>query len=230
MKIGIVGALEEEISIIKEIIYNQKIKKNGTFKIYQGEIKNKKIFLIKSGIGKVCASIATTMLIHLYKINIIINIGSAGALKNYLQIGDIIIPKKICYYDVNLTNFGYSKGQVPKHPKKFNIDKNLYNIFKKILLKFNLRYSKGLIVTGDSFIRGEISKKIKYQFSSAIGVDMESAAIAQVCYHFKIPYIIIKSISDLSDNNATLNFKKNISTASFQSSKLAKLILENINF
>lgn len=102
--------------------------------------------------------------------------------------------------------------------------------FKTILVQHKLKFNTGLIVSGDSFIRKNSSiKKLHNKFPTAIAVEMESAAIAQVCYKFKIPLIVVKSISDLSDNNATLNFKKNISVASFQSSKLVKIILENIN-
>lgn len=229
MKIGIIGAIEKEIQEIKKVIDNLIIKKNGKIKIYIGTFKGINVFLIKSGIGKVSASIATMMLINLYKPNFIINSGSAGSLNSLLNIGDIVIPKKVCYYDVNLTNFGYSIGQIPKLPAKFTINKNLHQILKNIALTSNISFSTGLLITGDSFVRGSnLIKSIKNQFSSAIAVDMESTAISQTCYQFDIPFIIIKSISDLSDNHATLNFKNNISVASLQSSKLVKLLLKNI--
>lgn len=152
---------------------------------------------------------ASTILINLYQPKFIINSGSAGSLNASLKIGDIIIPKKICYHDVNLTNFGYSRGQIPQYPKKFKTDKNLNNLLKIISIQFKLKFSTGLLVTGDTFVRGDsFIEKIKYHFSSAIAVEMESAAIAQVCHQFKIPFIVVKSISDLSDSKATKNFEK----------------------
>lgn len=228
INIGIIGAIDQEIKIFKKIINYQIIKNIGKFQVYIGTFKQNNIFLIKSGIGKVSASIASTILIVLFKSKIIINSGSAGALHPQLKIGDIIIPNQLCYYDVNLTNFGYSQGQIPQYPKQFKINKNLHNILIKTATQFKLSFTVGLLITGDSFVRGKnLINKLKLQFSSAIGVEMESTAIAQVCYQFHIPLIVIKSISDLSDQKATLNFKKNISIASLESSHFVKLILEN---
>lgn len=230
MKIGIIGAIEQEIKKIKEIINDLTLKKTGNIKIYIGKFKNMEIFLIQSGIGKVSASMSTMILINLFQPDFIINSGSAGSLNSSLKIGDIIIPKKICYHDVNLTNFGYSRGQVPQYPKTFKTNKNLHEIVKEIAIKFKFKFLTGLLITGDSFIRGNnFIKKIKYQFSSAVGVEMESTAIGQVCHQFNIPFIVIKSISDLSDNDATSNFEKNISIASSESSKLVKLLLKKIS-
>ncbi|QCI19123.1 5'-methylthioadenosine/adenosylhomocysteine nucleosidase [Buchnera aphidicola] len=231
MKIGIIGALDQEIKEFTKIIKYKKIKNIGQFKIFIGKFKKNNIFLIKSGIGKVSASIACMILINSFKPNIIINTGSAGSLDSRLKIGNIIIPNYLCYYDVNLINFGYSMGQVPQYPKKFKINKNVYDFTISTSMKFKFKFTTGLIITGDSFINGkQLANQLKSQFSNAIGVEMESTAIAQVCYQFHIPLIVVKSISDLSDKKATINFKKNISIASLQSFKLVKLILENIKF
>lgn len=231
INIGVIGAIDQEIKVFKKIINYKKIKIIGKFQIYIGKLQKNNIFLIKSGIGKVSASIASMLLIHFFKPNIIINIGSAGGLHDKLKIGDIIIPNQLCYYDVNLTQFGYCIGQIPNYPIRFNINKKLYNILKETAIKFRFKFVTGLLVTGDSFVSGDdLINKVKFQFSSAIAVEMESAAIAQVCYQFHTPLIIIKSISDLSNKQAALNFKKNIFIASLQSSNLAKLILENAKF
>nr|WP_248594363.1 5'-methylthioadenosine/adenosylhomocysteine nucleosidase [Buchnera aphidicola] len=228
INIGIVGAIDQEIKIFKKIIHYQETKNIGKFKIYIGKFKKNNIFLIKSGIGKVSASIAAMLLINIFQIDIIINSGSAGSLDPKIAIGDIIIPNKLCYYDVNLTNFGYFIGQIPQYPKNFKINKFLYHILIETAVKFNVKFYTGLIITGDSFVRGkDFIEKLKFKFSRAIAVEMESTAIAQVCYQFNTPLIVIKSISDLSDTQATSNFKKNISLASLQSFNLVQLILEN---
>ncbi|QCI22665.1 5'-methylthioadenosine/adenosylhomocysteine nucleosidase [Buchnera aphidicola] len=229
MKIGIIGAISQETEILKKIIHPYAERMVRNYKIYIKTFKKNDIFLIKSGVGKVSASIATMILINFFKIDIIINSGSAGSLNSQLKIGDIIIPQKTCYYDVDLTNFGYFQGQIPKYPKKFTINKKIYNFFEKKSYKHELKFTKGLIISGDSFIRENSRMKfLKKIFPSAIAVEMESAAIAQVCYKFNIPLIVIKSISDASDNNATLNFKKNVSFASCQLVKFVKIILENL--
>jgi len=231
INIGIIGAIDQEIKIFKKVIIDKQVKNIGQFQIYIGKFKKNNIFLIKSGIGKVSASIAAMILINFFKINIIINSGSAGSLHPELKIGDIIIPNKLCYYDVNLINFGYARGQIPQYPKTFKINKNLYHVLIETAIKFNFKFATGLLITGDSFVRGEnFINKLKLQFSYAIAVEMESTAIAQVCYQFNIPLIVVKSISDLSDTQATSNFNKNISLASLQSFNLVQLILENTQF
>ncbi|QCI21521.1 5'-methylthioadenosine/adenosylhomocysteine nucleosidase [Buchnera aphidicola (Hyadaphis tataricae)] len=229
MKIGIIGAMHQEIQIIKNIIKPYHIKNLINSKIYIGMFKTHEIFLIQSGIGKVSAAIACMTLIQLCKIDLIINSGSAGGLIKTLSIGDLIVPKKICYYDVNLKNFGYSLGQIPTYPKFFRVNNVLFNFFKEVSKQFQLPFYTGIIVSGDSFVRKKVYvNQLKHHFSSAVAVDMESAAIGQVCYKFNIPFIVIKSISDASDNSATVNFKKNIDIASLQSSNFVKIILENI--
>jgi len=228
MKIGIIGAIKQEIKTLKKIIcpYKTII---GKYNIYIGTFKNNNIFLITSGIGKVSASIACMILINLYKIDVIMNTGSAGSLLLSLKIGDVVIPEKVSYYDVDLINFGYTRGQIPKYPKEFLIHEKIKIFLETITKQYQLKFKTGLMISGDSFIHGSLSiKKLKNQFPTAIAVEMESAAIAQVCYQFNIPFIIIKSISDLSDKNATLNFEQNIDFASFQSSNIVKKILENI--
>ncbi|QNS01927.1 MAG: 5'-methylthioadenosine/adenosylhomocysteine nucleosidase [Buchnera aphidicola (Pentalonia nigronervosa)] len=229
MKIGIIGALKKEIQLIQNIIQKRREQNIGNYKIFIGYYKKNNIFLIKSGIGKVSSSIATTVLINLYKPDIIINVGSAGALDTSLKIGDVIVPKALCYYDVNLSNFGYSFGQIPYFPKKFLINKKLFNFINNLSKNFKFTFLTGLLVTGDTFIRERnMINNIQYHFSSAIAVDMEATAIAQTCYQFNIPAIIIKSISDSADQNATIKFKKNIFVVSLQLFNFVQLILKNI--
>ncbi|QCI20358.1 5'-methylthioadenosine/adenosylhomocysteine nucleosidase [Buchnera aphidicola (Brachycaudus cardui)] len=231
MKIGIIGAVETEVKMLRQIMHTYKEKKYNNYTIYIGYIKKNIIFLITSGIGKVSASISTIILINLFHPDIIINSGSAGSLNASLQIGDIIIPEQTSYYDVDLTNFGYAIGQIPTYPKKFLINRKILSLLKTQETTNKLQFMTGLIVSGDSFIRGSfLIEKIKNNFPSAIAVDMESTSIAQVCHQFNIPLVIVKSISDSSDDNATINFKKNLSIASSRSAEFVKIILGNLNF
>ncbi|WP_425619768.1 5'-methylthioadenosine/adenosylhomocysteine nucleosidase [Buchnera aphidicola] len=229
MKIGIIGAIKEEIKQLKKIIFLYKKIIIQRHTVYLGTFKNNNIFLIESGIGKVSSSIAVMILINVYQPNIIINGGSAGSLKSSLNIGDVILPKQVCYYDVNLTNFNYSYGQIPTYPQKFTVNQKCNKFFKNKYFNNQLNVQTGLIISGDSFISDNIYTSIlKNLFPAAIAVDMESAAIAQICYKFNIPLIVVKSISDLSNENATFNFKKNISIAAFNAYILVKYILKKI--
>lgn len=230
MKIGIICAIKEEIKCFKNLIKQYKKKIIHNCPVYTGQLKNIHIILIQSGVGKVSASIATMILINLYSSKYIINIGSAGSLNSILKIGDIIVPDHICYYDVDLTNFGYSLGQIPGLPKIFNNNNAiLYNLLQKSAKQLKYHFFQGLLISGDSFIRNKNSiKKLKNQFFSALAVEMEAAAISQVCYQFHIPLIVIKYISDTSDQNATIHFKKNVFLASYKSFRLVQNIFYNI--
>ncbi|CAL4320766.1 5'-methylthioadenosine/adenosylhomocysteine nucleosidase [Buchnera aphidicola] len=226
MKIGIISAIKEEIKNFKNII--KKYKKNVIHHcpVYTGQFKNINIVLIQSGVGKVSASVATMILINLYHPKYIINVGSAGSLSAILKIGDIIIPNLICYHDVDLTNFGYSLGQIPRFPKMFKNNDTLLNLSYNSAKKLKYCFFKELLISGDSFIRHKNSiKKLQTKFFPAIAVDMEAAAISQVCYQFNIPLIVIKYISDASDQRATVNFKKNVSCASHKTFTLIKNML-----
>ncbi|CAL4320144.1 5'-methylthioadenosine/adenosylhomocysteine nucleosidase [Buchnera aphidicola] len=233
MKIGIVIAINEEITILFEKLKKLKIIKYEIYgiKLYSGYFNKTKIILTKSGIGKVSNSIACTILIKIYHVNLIINIGSAGKLTDNIKVFDIILANKICHHDINLKNFGYEIGVIPNFPKIFKIDKSLKNHTKKILSLSKMKYIEGLIVSGEQFINNTKKKQyILTNFPNAIAVDMESSAISQACFQFQIPYIIIKIISDHSNKSSYIEFKKNIHVIAKMSYKILKNIINKIKF
>ncbi|WP_343128323.1 5'-methylthioadenosine/adenosylhomocysteine nucleosidase [Buchnera aphidicola (Takecallis taiwana)] len=211
MKIGIIYAMKKEM---KAYYYAFKKLKKIQSSIYGINIyvsHSNKIFFIQSGIGKVSSSIACTILIYIYKVNIIINIGSSGTLKSYININDVIIGSKIAYHDVNVTSFNYTVGQIPGFPKIFNTNNFLRNQIKTILYNYNITFWEGLIVSGDTFINhNNHINNITNNFTDIIALDMESAAINQVCFQHNIPVLIIKIISDFATETAPSIFKKNI--------------------
>ncbi len=219
--IGIIIAINKESKKFIQKIKKKKYKNIKNIKIILGYFKKKKIALINSGIGKVFSSIATTILIQKFKINYIINIGTSGSLKNKINYQDIIIANKIRYHDVNITEFGYKIGQIPKTPQYFKISKQIIKKIKKKINKYN--FHVGELVSGDKFINKK--KKIKNNFPKAISVDMESAAIAQTCFIFNIPLICIKIISDKSNKKSRKDFYKNIYKTSKKINKILHLII-----
>ncbi|XBC44551.1 MAG: 5'-methylthioadenosine/adenosylhomocysteine nucleosidase [Buchnera aphidicola (Schlechtendalia peitan)] len=227
--IGIIGALDQEIKFLKKKIQTYQTITIFNTKFHIGTLNNIKIVLIKSGVGKVSASITCTMLIQLYKPNVIINIGAAGSLDKELKPGDIVLPSSTCYHDVNLTAFGYSLGQMQNFPKLFCTNDYMVTLTEKCMVSSKINYKKNLIISGDSFINQKrFRNTLKRNFPAAIAVDMESTAIAQVCYQFKKPFLIVKSISDHSDNFALRNFEKCINLASQQCSKIIQILLDNL--
>ena len=210
--IGIIGAMEEEIESIKPHIDIISTKNIVGLDFYMGKMGGNNVVLVRSGIGKVNASVCSQVLIDLYAVDYIINVGVAGAINKDLKIGDIVIATDVMHHDMDTSFFGDEIGIIPRMEEScFKADEELIEIAKNIsndILKDNVIVT-GRIVSGDQFLCDiEIKNKIWAHFKASC-VDMESAAIGQTCYLNKIPFSIIRSISDNSDeNNQYENFFK----------------------
>lgn len=218
MRIGIITATEEEITAIKKYITSSKINKIFDLDFINGMIGKNEVVLCESGVGKVNASRTTQLLIDNYDVDCIINIGCAGALKEQLNIGDIVIGKYLVQHDFDITKFNHEKGYIPNVGIKIESDKNLLDMF---LNNVDSNVFVGTIATGDIFCTDKnMSLKIHNKFNADC-VEMEGAAIAQVCYLCNIPFIIIRSISDVVNGTNTIDYDK---FAISSANKVAKLL------
>lgn len=233
MRIGIIGAMEEELCIIRKICsINIKNIKN-TYKTYFGVLNNVKILLVESGIGKVLSAISAAYIIQNFHPHLIINVGVSGSLKKTAKIGSIVLSKKFCYYDVDVSAFGHNIGQIPGGPKYYFASQEFIKLIKKIFIFSNLKFKYGLFVSGDTFIYENnitLALKIKKFFPKAYAVDMETASIAQVCQKFLVPYVSIRSISDYVFNKPEKSFKKFCSMSVYRYSIVILKILKKLNF
>lgn len=209
--IGIIGAMEEEIQSIKPNIDIISTKNIVGLDFYMGKMGKNNVVLVRSGIGKVNAAICTQVLIDLYAVDYIINVGVAGGINKELKIGDIVIASNVMHHDIDTTFFGDEIGTIPRMEEScFKSDEELIEIATKACETENLsQVYIGRIVSGDQFIC-DIDKKNKIDLHfKPYCVDMESAAIGHTSYLNKIPFIVIRSISDGSDeNNEYENFFK----------------------
>lgn len=227
MKIAIVGAMAQEVEILSALMENKNSLKIAHCTIYQGKIAGKEVVLLQSGIGKVAAAMGTTALLQLCQPDIVINTGSAGGIAQGLKVGDIVISSETIYHDVDVTAFGYAKGQLPSCPPAFLSDENLVTLAEQIALKQGQKVEKGLICSGDSFVNGEEAlEKIKKDFPNVIAVEMEATAIAQVCHAYKVPFVVVRAISDSGDSEASISFEEFLPLAAKQSSALVIGMLE----
>ncbi|MEB8073585.1 5'-methylthioadenosine/adenosylhomocysteine nucleosidase [Mammaliicoccus sciuri] len=227
--IGIIGAMEEEVEILKSSIENRETIQIAHVIFYKGNIEDKQVVLAQSGIGKVNAAITATLLINEFKPDLIINTGSAGSVDSELNIGDIIISNKVYYHDVNATAFGYKLGQVPSMPEFYETDKELIDLAKSSIEQLDLYGIVGEVATGDSFI-GSIDQRkvIKSNFPTASVVEMEAGAIAQTCYQYNVPIIVTRAVSDLADKESDVTFEEFLKVACVNSSKIVKLLLNRV--
>ncbi|MCO4095625.1 5'-methylthioadenosine/adenosylhomocysteine nucleosidase [Macrococcoides canis] len=227
--IGIIGAMEEEVAILKDEIQGLTTEKIAHVEVYKGTLFGKEVVLMQSGIGKVNAAICTTLLISNFKPDYIINTGSAGGLGSGLKVGDILVSTEVLHHDVDATEFGYTEGQVPMMPASYPADDMLVDKTTSATNKHEYTAHTGLIVSGDSFI-GSAEKKavILEKFPHAMAVEMEAAAVAQTCYQFSTPFIITRAVSDLANGEAEMSFEQFLKVACVSSSNIVKSLLETL--
>ncbi|MCU5746416.1 5'-methylthioadenosine/S-adenosylhomocysteine nucleosidase [Staphylococcus sp. SQ8-PEA] len=228
--IGIIGAMEEEVNILKSKIKNLEQLNIAHVKFFRGELNGREIVLSQSGIGKVNVAISTTLLIKEFQPDLIINTGSAGALDSSLNIGDVVVSENVTYHDADARAFGYELGQIPQMPALYKANEMLLDYTIETIKEEKQIAKQGLIVSGDSFIgTNEQRQAIKSSFPNALAVEMEATAIAQTCYQFDIPFIITRAISDLANGEAELSFEAFLEKAAVVSSKIVENLIGKIN-
>lgn len=211
--IGIIVAEVQEMEAIKEIMENVNSIDVYNFKIYTGTINNKDFLLVRGGVGKVNSARVCQVITDKFNLDAIINVGSAGGLSENLNIGDIIVGEKLVQHDFDVTSFGREKGFIPETGKFFESDKELLEKSKNIKIQ-NQKILTGIIGSGDIFLTDtNLKETIKKDFNCCC-VEMEGAAIAQVCTLNKMPFLVIRSISDIPNGNNELDFNEYLKLAS----------------
>lgn len=227
--IGIIAAMQEETVYLKQHMTEVATLSVGEYTFFSGKINKTNVVLLQCGIGKVNAAIGATLLIERFKPTFIINTGAAGGLHQSLAVGDIVISIAVQHHDVDLTVWGYAHGQLPKLPVSFTPSQELIHAAECAAKKMSMRVTKGLIVSGDSFIHQDADiEKIKQKFPGVHAVEMEGAAIAQVCHQFKIPFVIIRALSDIAGKESPISFEQFLKQAAQNSAQLILYTLENM--
>jgi len=229
MKVGIIGAMEEEVTLLRDKIENRQTQNIAGCEIYTGTLNGTEVALLKSGIGKVAAAMGATLLLERCKPDVIINTGSAGGLAPTLKVGDIVVSDEARYHDADVTAFGYELGQLPGCPAGFKADDNLVAAAEACIAQLNLNAVRGLIVSGDAFINGsENLAQIRHNFPQAIAVEMEATAIAHVCHNMGVPFVVVRAISDVADQESHLSFDEFLVVAAKQSSLMVETLVQNL--
>lgn len=197
--LAIIGAMDEEVNAIKKLMVDTRIERIGPLDFIHGKLNEREVVLFKSGIGLSMASMSTSLCLSHYQITGVINIGTAGGLKDNQNVLDIIVSDKITYHDFDITPFGNSRDFTSNNRYVFNSDAYFIERFKCIEQKHPIWI--GPIVSGNQFIHSdEQIDVITKHFPEALAVEMEAAAIAHVSTSFECPFIVIRSISDLVKN------------------------------
>jgi adenosylhomocysteine nucleosidase len=228
--IGIIGAMKEEVDILKGWMDVDETTTIAHTDFYSGNLLSRNVILVESGIGKVNSTLITAMLIERFDVDLVINTGVAGALSKDLNVTDMVVSSEVRHHDVDATEFGYVPGQVPGMPESYKANESLVSAALGVL-KGNeaIGTVSGLVLSGDSFIAGEKQKEdILNNFSAGLAVDMESASIAQTCHQFNVPFLILRSISDKADQSADMTYEEFLGKACINSSEAVKLLLKEL--
>ncbi|BCD60068.1 MULTISPECIES: 5'-methylthioadenosine/adenosylhomocysteine nucleosidase [unclassified Nitratiruptor] len=243
MKIAIMGAMIEEIEpilsrldstlnadepleYIIEHMQNIKLHYIAGNRYFEAKYKGHEIIVAYSKIGKVYASLTANVLIQHFKVEKLLFSGVAGAISEDLHIGDLIMAKRLCQHDLDITAFGHPYGYVPEGKVYVESDPVLREIAKDVAKQMQVPLKEGTIATGDQFIADPKRKEWIQKTFDADALEMEGAAVAVVCDAFDIPFFILRSISDAADMDASFDFDTFLKSSSKRS---AEFILKMVD-
>lgn len=207
--LGIIGAMDEEVSRLKEKMEQVTIEEKAQMQFCRGSLYGKQVVVVRSGIGKVNAAICTQILADDFKVDMVINTGIAGSLNADIDIGDIVLSTDTLEHDMDAVAFGYPLGQIPRMDTlTFEADASLRNLAKTICNKElpDLHVFEGRVVSGDQFISDKAKKEWLIENFAGYCTEMEGAAIAHAAYLNHIPFLIIRAISDKADDSASVDY------------------------
>lgn len=221
--LGVIGAMEEEVEILKDKMEIEETVKVAGMEFYKGTLEDKNIVLVRSGIGKVNMAACTQILVDKFKVSALVNSGVAGTMDKDLDQGDIVISTEAVQHDFDTTVFGDPLGQISRLGVTFfEADKDMISKAKEAAKNVKgINIKEGRIASGDQFVAGgEVAKKIVDNFGEVEAVEMEGASMAQVAYLNEVPYVILRSISDKADGSAELSYEEFLPIAAKNASSL----------
>lgn len=230
--IGIIGAMESEVkSLCSELETIEKFEFGGLV-FNKGLLCKKAVVIVKSGIGKVNAALCAQALITKFGATKVINTGIAGATGGNLGVFDFVVSEEAVYHDFDTTAFGYKLGQVPEMAERFVADKKMVDCavdcFNKTKFAAEHKILKGLIASGDQFISaGEKKDFIKKNFNP-LCVEMEGSAIAHACTLNKVPFIIVRCMSDMADESVEQTYSFNEDVCAQMSAEFVKNLVSEL--
>jgi adenosylhomocysteine nucleosidase len=220
--------MAQEVNILAGQLDNAERYEHAGFVFHTGTRHGLEVIILQSGIGKVNAAVGTAILLERHQPDAIINTGSAGGFATDLAIGDVIISDEVRHHDVDAVVFGYELGQVPGMPAAYHADSRLRDIARGAIAALGeVNVREGMIATGDAFMADpERVAATRAQFPTMLAVEMEGAAIAQTCYLYGCPFVVIRALSDIpgsGDNH--LSFEQFLDIAADHSSRMVDQML-----
>ena len=209
-KLGIIGAMDVEVQTLKEKLQDLQITQKAGMMFYQGTLENMPVVVVQCGVGKVNAALCVQILCDLFDVTHLVNTGVAGSLCNDLDIGDFVISKDAMYHDFtcHILNPAYCVGQVPgMDVLSFPADQMLMDYAMDAAQKVYPDHARiGRVASGDQFVADKAQKEQIIADTQAICTEMEGSAIAHSAWRNKVPFVIIRAISDKADGSANMDY------------------------
>ncbi len=238
---GIIGAEQQEVTLLTSEMMDCRIEHHGGCGFHSGLIQGAPVVVVCCGIGKVNAALCTQILISVYKAERIINTGVAGGLAESLSVLDMVVSTDTVEHDMDATFFGYVPGQVPGTDSPFySADQAMIAAVQRAWEKRaaavalqedtgqSHRLLAGRVASGDLFVSDPAARKRIIDLFAPACVEMEGAAVAHVCTVNKIPFVVLRSISDLAGTEAHLSYEEFSPKAARISAALVIAMLEVI--
>lgn len=207
-KLGIIGAMQEEIETLLHLMENKTEKEIAGSVFHDGILEGLPVTVVQCGIGKVNAALCTQILCDLFEVTHLVNTGIAGSLCNDLDIGDMVVSQDAMYHDVDAVAFGYPMGKVPgMNVTAFPADETMIAYAFAAAEKVNPGHTKiGRVASGDQFVASREVKDRIVSITHALCTEMEGTAIAQTAYRNRLPFVILRAISDKADDSTHMDY------------------------
>ena len=207
-KLGIIGAMEEEVETLLGLMENKQETEKAGSRFYNGTLEGLPVTVVQCGVGKVNAALCTQILCDCFGVTHLVNTGIAGSLCADLDIGDLVISQDAMYHDVDAVAFGYPMGKVPgMDVTAFPADDTLIGYAFAAAEAVNPGHTKiGRVASGDQFVASREVKERIVDLTRGLCTEMEGAAIAQTAYRNEIPFVILRAISDKADDSAEMDY------------------------
>jgi len=207
-KLGIIGAMAVEVELLKEKMENLTVTTHAAMEFYDGKLEGLDAVVVQCGVGKVNAAMCAQILCSVFGVTHLVNTGIAGSLSAQLDIGDLVVSRDAMYHDFDCVHFGYEMGKVPgMDTVAFPADDTMIGYALAAAEAVHPGHSQvGRIASGDLFVAERSVKNRIIEKTGALCTEMEGAAIAHTAYRNKVPFVILRAISDKADDSAEMDY------------------------
>ena len=228
MKIAIMGAMPEEISPLLEKVGEYRLTEFAGNKYYEAAYAGHELVIAYSKIGKVFSALTASTMLQKFGAELLLFSGVAGAINPGLKIGNLIAATKLCQHDLDITAFGHPHGYVPEGKQFVEADAGLIAKAKEVAEDMELDLMEGIVATGDQFVANPERNRWIGETFGADALEMEGASVACVCDAMKIPFFVLRAISDAADMDASFSFDEFLESSAKESATFIIKMVESI--